>query len=75
MNMTGIKLKMMTDGECSPTPPRMKTAEIVAAREYAGATDETATAVASKRLSSSALSCADSSPSGTGAQMVLVPLD
>jgi hypothetical protein len=47
---------MITEGECRPTPPTRKTADTVAASEYAGATELTATAVASKRFNSSARS-------------------
>jgi hypothetical protein len=67
MKSTGTKLTISAEGEKTPTPTITKIADIVEASEYAGATDETATAVESKRLSSSARSWTPSSASGTGA--------
>ncbi len=67
MKRTGTKLIQITAGPAYPMPTVANRTAIVAASVYAGATDDTATTVESKRLRVSARRVTPASPVGTGA--------
>jgi hypothetical protein len=65
MNKTGMKLTMIVAGPAYATKRRLR----VAASGYAGATDDTATTVASNRLSVPARSDAVFGPRSSGGEL------